>query len=476
MDDRGGSTRPAPSGGSVRPVVEFVVCLLVTVMLFRTWFIESFVVPSSSMADSLVGLHREVLCDDCGHRFPCGTDDLAMRELRAVCPNCGYPENDLTDEPDVNGDRLVVFKSAFALRAPRRWEVVVFRFPEEARKVFIKRVVGLPGESVQIRGGDVYVDGQIQRKTLDQQRALAVLVHDSRSTATSAPTLPPRWQGEAGRTRWRTGAGRFYLPGPDEEPDVADDAAIDWLTYRHWRRVPGFSDRVEEVPIVDDYGYNQSRPQTIEDDNLVTDLLLSCRVRTTGRGKLSFYATAGTDQFLIHLEPSTGRVELLHNGRQVSSAQIGHAVLQDETLVEFSIVDRQVLLALDGRLALEPYPYQAADLPAQPTSRPMAVGARNLGVYFSDLRLFRDVYYTDPGRPYGRWALDQPYALADDEYFMLGDNSPLSEDSRLWVGGPGVASHLLVGKPLVVHLPSRLVRFGSTTFQVPDLLEIRYIR
>ena len=43
----------------------------------------------------------------------------------------------------------------------------------------MKRVVGLPGETIEIRGGDVYVNGAIARKSLAQQREMAVLVHDT---------------------------------------------------------------------------------------------------------------------------------------------------------------------------------------------------------------------------------------------------------------------------------------------------------
>ena len=48
----------------------------------------------------------------------------------------------------------------FAVRPPRRGEVIVFHYPRDPRQDFVKRVVGLPGETVELRGGVVYVDGQ----------------------------------------------------------------------------------------------------------------------------------------------------------------------------------------------------------------------------------------------------------------------------------------------------------------------------
>jgi len=59
---------------------------------------------------------------------------------------------------------------------------------------------------------------------------------------------------------------------------------------------------------------------------------------------------------------------------------------------------------------------------------------------------------------------------------MLGDNSPVSEDSRTWPEGPAVPARLLVGKPLFVHFPAKRVQIGNWVFQVPDPARIRYIQ
>lgn len=48
----------------------------------------------------------------------------------------------------------------FAIHPPKRGEVIVFRFPRDPGRDFVKRVVGLPGEQVEIREGIVYTDGR----------------------------------------------------------------------------------------------------------------------------------------------------------------------------------------------------------------------------------------------------------------------------------------------------------------------------
>ena len=91
------------------------------------------------------------------------------------------------------------------------------------------------------------------------------------------------------------------------------------------------------------------------------------------------------------------------------------------------------------------------------------------------------MYYTNPSQAYGAfssapavWGVSRLYRLGPDEYFVLGDNSAGSEDSRLWPNSPAVHANRLVGRPLVVHLPYRATQ-GSLGIQVPDFQKIRYI-
>lgn len=66
-------------------------------------------------------------------------------------------------------DRLIIDKISYNFRQPQRGDIVVFS-PTEALKqqnfkdAFIKRVIGLPGETVEVKGGRVYVNGQVLRE------------------------------------------------------------------------------------------------------------------------------------------------------------------------------------------------------------------------------------------------------------------------------------------------------------------------
>ena len=58
-----------------------------------------------------------------------------------------------------DGERLMVEKLTYRFREPERGEIVVFRYPADPREHFIKRIVGIPGDVVEIRAGRVYING-----------------------------------------------------------------------------------------------------------------------------------------------------------------------------------------------------------------------------------------------------------------------------------------------------------------------------
>jgi len=64
-------------------------------------------------------------------------------------------------EPNLHTDqRLVVEKISYRLHGPRRGDIVVIKLPQMGGELLIKRVIGLPGERIEIRQGQVYINGQ----------------------------------------------------------------------------------------------------------------------------------------------------------------------------------------------------------------------------------------------------------------------------------------------------------------------------
>ena len=58
------------------------------------------------------------------------------------------------------GEYIIVNRLPYYFHPPQRGDVVVFRYPKDFRRTFIKRVIGLPGETVEVKNGKVYINGQ----------------------------------------------------------------------------------------------------------------------------------------------------------------------------------------------------------------------------------------------------------------------------------------------------------------------------
>jgi signal peptidase I len=475
--DRG--RRDNPAVGVVRQTVDLIVVLSLGVLLFRTFSAEAYVVPTGSMAPTLVGHHRELACPNCHYIFVIGLDEEG-RPPRAVCPNCG--KNGLDDLPamECNGDRVLVQKFLYDFRRLRRWEVAVFHFPGEPTQAYVKRVVGLPGETVQIAGGDVLIDGKIARKSLQEFRAMRILVHDSRFVPADSNRFP-RWVflKDSPRHRlasgWSQQGGEFVNEAVDAGPNDLDD----WLVYLHWDPVLN-----KYAPVHDHYSYNGG---DLGSENTVTDLSLEGELSISKEVRMfSVKLRSGSDRFLVRVPVGAeGEVQVLRNGqrrlimpRENPLARSG--AWPRRARLEAAAVDRRLTVAIDGEPLFEPLDYDDPASGPPPDESPVALGVQGGSMKVTGLRLFRDVYYTSslgsiPRHPHG---VNEPYRLGDDEYFVLGDNSPVSNDSRFWAGSPVVPGSMFLGKPFLVHLPGQAVAlevFGRSVYWVPDPRQIRYI-
>jgi hypothetical protein len=143
--------------------------------------------------------------------------------------------------------------------------------------------------------------------------------------------------------------------------------------------------------------------------------------------------------------------------------------------IELSIFDKQVMIAVNGVPLIAPWPFEIPDDVPAPRI-PVRFGARGLDVRVEHVKLYRDVFYTETR---GRHAVSRPYELKDDQYFALGDNSPVSHDSRRWAN-PVVDRSLFIGKPFLVHLPSKPGKLRMGNFEMklrlPDWERIRFLK
>ncbi|HHT9132310.1 MAG TPA: S26 family signal peptidase, partial [Candidatus Tripitaka californicus] len=121
--------------------------------------------------------------------------------------------------------------------------------------------------------------------------------------------------------------------------------------------------------------------------------------------------------------------------------------------VEFYHADGSVRLFLDGQEIFS-YDYDMA-LPTRGISRSgVKLGGRDVNCLFEDIEIYRDIHYSSDLFS-GRWGGATPVRMGTGEYFVLGDNSVNSKDSRVWKFVP---EKNLVGKAFFVFWPPRGVR------------------
>ncbi|MCI8585502.1 MAG: signal peptidase I [Lachnospiraceae bacterium] len=68
-----------------------------------------------------------------------------------------------------HGDNLIVDKLTYRFADPKRYDIIVFPFRYEENTYYIKRIIGLPGETVQIQDGSIYIDGEVLNESYGRE-------------------------------------------------------------------------------------------------------------------------------------------------------------------------------------------------------------------------------------------------------------------------------------------------------------------
>lgn len=548
--------KPAAPEGSVKETIESIIVAFIFAFIFRGFIVEAFVIPTGSMATTLMGAHMHFRCQDCGFDFDVNYpgegsfdgDDIHIprfavwhetdaagnltgrvfnRVVPIYCPNCGFkvprmdasdPRNDATAPPVRYGDRILVLKYLYLASDPQRWDVVVFKSPykpalHDYTQNYIKRLVGKPGEAVYILDGDIYVGAHdakadefvVQTKPRRVQEALWRVVYDNDYHPRGLGSWVQPWKTRAGESGWDTGGRDFRFDNPDGAATIEYDrlanpdkyALTDWLGYNlsvNWPRT-----------MPDAYHLPSYPP-----DNNVSDVKLSLHHhRTSGDGPLQLTLSKLNRVFTATILPD--RASLAMHDRDSNQTTI---IARDVPLpraanrarrIDFSNVDYQVTLRIDGRDVIQTTPEQyRPDIPelldaaANGERLPppqIAITAARQSCTLSHISLSRDTYYmnrTFDSKVPVRWGSpinfpDRVMVLCDDEYFVLGDNSPISGDARVWeddirlphedliVPEGVVPGRFMIGKAFFVYWPAGFRPIDSAPAVVPNFGDMRFI-
>ncbi len=428
----------------VRRATVLVVGCGILLATWRRFGVQGIVFPvriaSGSMAETLVGPHWLVTCAHCHFQFSSGVDHPPA-DTGATCPNCGFSHNRLAPNELRPGDRVVIDRWTYLWRAPSRYDLVALRSPDGQGDWAVKRILGLPGETVAIREGDVYINDQPLRKSWPLLAEMAVTIHDDRHRPTDATADSLHWQPGHAASGWHcTADGYNYASSADfHSTRVATHAADwDWLVYRHQSGLPPPTISDVDALWLDNDPYNQSLSRPL---HRIHDVLLSFQVRNPDQRPIAVALTTNGHEFLIAWRPDLRQWELTESSEfnpastNESSGQQNARVLYDwppgenRVTCQVAYCDHQVLLIVNGQILIK----QTIG-PSPPTHlrQPCAVriGASRGSLHVGAIRLARDIYYTPAPTVESR--SDSVEVLGPAQYLVLGDNSPASVDGREW--------------------------------------------
>lgn len=360
--------RSAPASAAEHPLewakenVEAIAVAFIMALVIRCFFIEVFKIPSSSMETTLLG--------DSGQR---------------------------------QGDRIMVTKYFYALEPIERYDVLVFKFPLEPTKNFIKRVVGLPDDELIAYRGNLYARPQgsaepyrLQRKPLRVQRSI--------------------WQ-----DAW-----------PDHPDILADKRTFD-LCFKSGRDSAGLTPyegrlannassatcRFEAEPIQHPRGSATEMEAAFDADV------------TLQSGAGAFYAEFDTDFGKFRFVLSSAAACRIEGVGRTETFKMG-ALPADRTVhAEFFIADGAAVAVVDNRVQAQlDFCSVLEDAKSKPERSGLAFGSDDRQFTLTGLRVGRDVHYY--GRPDFPMSEDDPVRIPSGNYFMIGDNVPGSHDSRAW--------------------------------------------
>ncbi len=544
-----------PNRFSIRETFSSIIIAFAMAFVFRAFVIEAFVIPTGSMAPTLLGQHMEFVSDQTGARWQVGpwvdgtqavsrvtvhdpmTTSNPVAAIESGISAARSPAYQIDKEVERlrAGDRILVLKYLPIIFEPKRFDVVVFKNPTDPTVNYIKRLTGLPGEQLAVVDGDIFtrplpggdtepsdadldqeggtwaMDGwAIARKPEEAQRAVWMPVHDT----ARAPVSPVRDGYVWYKPPWRAVSPEGEaLTGWQGLDGVAPEHTLPGMTRLEWD--------TDAWPIVDYYPYNERYRRA--GDSLrpmmpptfgVGDVRVRMGVEPVGQSleRLALRIDARGHAFRAMLSDGKARIEI----RPLDAPDAGAWTLLDEapitqppagkvTEVEFWHADQALWLFVGGKkvayatldwgpverfeLAVGPLDARAPVVPAHTAYQSAKPAIALVGpVKLHRLALDRDLYYqstrgdtTLPVRG-SHPSLDLAI-LGPGQYFVCGDNSASSQDSRLLeepspgvspLGAPPgiVPSELMLGRAFFVYFPA-VERRGR--IPVPGFGRLRFI-
>lgn len=476
MADENAAGVKEKSGNVFQENLEAVVVAVILALIIRHYAMEAFVIPTGSMAPTLLGEHFEVECGNCKRPWAVGKSDSTFTARCEICQEkrqVERGERGFLNTPVHGGNKILVNKLIYKFTDPQRFDVMVFKYPIEPGRNFIKRVVGLPNERLKIEHGDLFVNGKRVVKRPEIQEKIWHGIYDQNYPSQDGKAEP--WH-EDSTGRWvirRRGQGGEKMIEDAGKREGTELAVIKnpsliapnaFIAASAPRRT-----RISYATVVrDTYGYNPTAKEgnsqySPDGEHIVVDLAAKLEVIPLGKkGPIVLGITENSSPLTITI-PVEGTTYTLEREaaphfKAVKVTKEGPPLKVGEiNTVEYSWCDRRARVIVNGTEVIS---WDDPDGKTQPTSSGVYLEASESGAIFQQVKLFRDIYYYlqggDSAPANVEWDSEtKEIIIPEDSYICFGDNCPNSKDSRSW--GYVNRGHL-VGRAFTVFWPLPEIR------------------
>ncbi|MFA5553435.1 MAG: signal peptidase I [Phycisphaerae bacterium] len=479
-------------------ILEELASALVMALLIIGFVVQPFIIPTGSMAETLNGAHFRLRCEQCGYRYDTNFDpsDYGIRKNAVPsgavvppitrCPSCGYYNTSGKAITVSKGDKILALKGIYQFFEPKRWDVIVFKNPLNPMENYIKRLIGKPGEMVEIIDGDIFINGMIARKPLKVQQELWMLIYNSNYIPIrpyEAKFNNRSWKvpfQNYGSSSWKISEKSGVNFSVDDASDFEHRLVYDTSLGNDFRAAYAYNKAREQgyQPICSDLKVIFSVAWSDAENNLI-----GAGLRKYQR---QYKASINSSGYMSIIQIESGKQKLL------AEKKIEILNSDKKIAVSFENVDHYLLFtygneSLGYDLGLMPTDVGPRKTEIEPEVE--IIGSGN--VIVSDISIYRDIAYTSVnpanGQKVGNAVEGSPFELQEDEFFVLGDNSPASYDGRWW-DSPGIGNNsqqyragvvprdYLIGKAFLVFWPSGFRPFDNFPIAcVPNVGSVRLI-
>ena len=474
-------------------LLESLITAFVLALIIVVFVVQPYIIPTGSMADTLRGAHFRLRCSQCGYRYDYNFEPQKYNLPENViplnkklpgttrCPSCGYFEQSDSGAEVTKGDKILAVKCLYQFFQPRRWDVVIFKNPTNPSITYIKRLIGRCGETVEIIDGDIYIDGNIARKPRKVQDELWMPIYDN----DYQPVKPSKgiFNGHFWQQPFDVANSKWQINKQNQTEFLLDcDASqTSWLNYD-----TSIGNNFRATYAYDDIRFYNFWP-------FCSDLMVRFYVKSDTTESKIGAGLSKYDTFYKGVVDLNGEMvisKIISNKEKVLARKTIQPVKSNNsTCLEFANVDHMLTLSFGNERLSYDMGTLLKDAGPRKDIEPQAkiLGSGKLTI--SHVAIFRDIHYTSSlvGLSEKGIATEgNPLTLGNDEYFVLGDNSPGSFDGRWWDKeglGNGkfyrkgiVPKDYMIGKALVVFWPGGYKPFENFIFHiVPDMSKMKII-